>query len=708
MHGLARIMAGLDARRGTLFPWVPVFLAIGIGFWFALPWEPGIAFYLSLLGGFGAIVALCRLGPHSARPLFIALACVLAGGLAAGLRAHLVQAPVLGFRYYGPIEGRVIEIDRSQADDLRITLDNVVLARTSPQRTPLKVRVSLHDNSAGVTPAPGLVVMLTGHLSAPPGPSEPDGFDFRRMAFFDQLGAVGYSRTPLMALAPSEPGTQYINRLRAYLSDAIMARLPGQAGAFASGAVTGDRSGITQDTVEDLRDSNLSHLLAISGMNMAFLTGFVFALCRYGLALVPPLALRLNTKKIAALASLAVAGFYLALSGANVATERAFVMVAVMLAAVLLDRRALSLRTVAIAAVVLLVLRPESLLAPGFQMSFAATIALIAGFGALDRPAITGGLPRWSRPVMMAVLSSVLAGFATAPLAAAHFNRFTDFGLLANLMTAPAMGIFIMPGAVMAVLLWPIGLSGIGLWMMETGSRLILGVAAEVASWEGAVTGIPAPGAWAIPLMALGMLWVILWRGQSRVAGLVPAALALAIWVMNPRPQLLVSGDGAVVGLMGPQGRAVSSAKGAGFAVGSWLENDGDLVDQAQASVRKGFVGPPEMRSFSVGTWRGVALKGKTGFRRLAEACASADFVIVSVRAEGVPTGCEVIDAEYLAKTGTLAIRQARTGALVIEATENADRLWSPRGKPPPIKIAKAQANSDVRPAITASGSDRQ
>ena len=131
-------------------------------------------------------------------------------------------------------------------------------------------------------------------------------------------------------------------------------------------------------------------MLAISGMNMAFLTGFVFALFRYGLALIPYVALRVNTKKVAAVVSLAVALFYLLLSGANVATERAFIMISVVLGAVLLDRRALSLRSVALSAVVLLALRPESLLDAGFQMSFAATTALIAGFGALEGGVLRG------------------------------------------------------------------------------------------------------------------------------------------------------------------------------------------------------------------------------------------------------------------------------------------------------------------------------
>jgi len=602
--------------------------------------------------------------------------------MAAGARAHLVAAPVLDFRYYGPVEGRVIGIDRSQGDDLRVTLDRVVLDRMSPQKTPQLVRVSLHDASTP-SPQPGTTVILTAHLSPPPGPSEPDAFDFRRMAFFGRLGAVGYSRTPLLVLAPPEPGTQLVNRLRARLSAAVMDRIPGQAGAFASGAVTGDRSGITQETVERLRDSNLYHLLAISGMNMAFLTGFVFGLVRYGLALVPPLALRTNGKKLAAIVALAVAAFYLALSGANVATERAFIMVAVMLGAVLADRRALTLRSLALAALLLLVLRPESLLAPGFQMSFAATAVLIAGFGALDRGFMYGRVPRWALPVFTLVLSSVLAGLATAPLAAAHFNRFTDYGLVANVLAAASMGLFIMPGAVVAVLGLPVGLEGIGLWLMEIGARWILFVAGIVAGWDGSVTGIPTPGPLVLPLLAIGGLIGILLRGPARALAAAPLMAGLVLWAVSTRPDVLISGDGALVGLAGPEGRALSSPTGAGFAARSWLENDGDLVDQATAAARPGFSGPKGARAFAIGSVSALHLKGKAAAERLAEGCRTAQLVILSVPAEQVPAGCRVIDSDDLAESGPQALWVAQDGTLRIVATDRADRLWSAKRKDP-------------------------
>ncbi len=210
------------------------------------------------------------------------------------------------------------------------------------------------------------------------------------------------------------------------LSDSILShnlgRMAVQTGDFDAALMTGDRSGIGEEVAARLRASNLAHLLAISGLHMGLLTGVVFVAARIGLNLWPAAALRLPVKKIAALVALLAGAAYLALSGGSVSTLRAFVMVGVMYAALLIDRRAITLRAVAIAALIILLLRPEELLGPGFQMSFAATIALVGVYARW--PVVGRRLPDWARPIAAVVFSSLIAGAATAPFAAAHFNLF--------------------------------------------------------------------------------------------------------------------------------------------------------------------------------------------------------------------------------------------------------------------------------------------
>ncbi len=670
------------ALRGRLFLFVPVLLACGIGAYFSLPREPAPPEWAALGVGVALLVVVARLLPEDAAPLALALALLGAGVGLAGLRAHLVAAPVLGWHYYGAIEGRVVVIDRSAGDALRLTLDQVVLERIRPGRTPERVRVSLHGQQGFIDPEPGLRVILTGHLSPPNAPSEPGGFDFRRHAWFDRLGAVGYTRTPVLALAPAAEGRAglAVHRLRMRISAAVQAELPGDTGAFAAAILTGDRSAISRERLQHLRDSNLAHLLAISGLHMGLLTGVVFGALRLGFALIPPLALRLPTRKIAALGALAAGAFYLALSGGNVATERAFTMVAVMLVAVLLDRRAISLRSVAIAATLILCLRPEALLSAGFQMSFAATVALVAVFRALrGEREWRARVPRWLMPVVGLVICSTVAGLATAPVAAAHFHRVSEYGLLANLLAVPLMGSLIMPAAVLAAALAPFGLSWMALWLMDLGTRWILAVAGWVSGLEGAVMPVPAAPVWVLPVLALGAFALIVLPGRARMAGLAACALALPGWVAVPRPAVLVSADAALVGVMTPQGRVLSQPRSSGYAAANWLASDGDGATQAEAFARRFTDVDRGAVVLRHGATEFVHLSGRGARDALVGACLPGRVVVITVDPETRPSGCTVIAPQDLRDTGALAYVAGPDGTLrqVSVADRAGTRPWT-------------------------------
>ncbi|WP_322893619.1 MULTISPECIES: ComEC/Rec2 family competence protein [unclassified Yoonia] len=674
----------LLAQRGGLLCWVPVCLALGIGWYFAQAQEPGAEVFWGF-AGLGALLLLAaRLIAVAWRPILLALVLALLGAGLAKYRTEAVAAPMLGFRYYGAIEGRVVDIDRSASDAIRLTLDNVVLERMAPDRTPERVRVSVHGDQLLDEFRPGDVLIMTGHLSPAAGPAEPGGFDFQRHAWFLGLGAVGYTRNPVLRL--DSPGASdwgmRIFALRMAVSLAVRSAIPGEAGAFAAAIMTGDRSGMSQQTLDDLRKSNLAHLLAISGLHMGLLTGFVFAVIRYGLALVPFIALRLATKKIAALVALIVGAFYLALSGGNVATERAFIMAAVVLVAVLLDRRALTLRAVAIAAMIVLVWQPEALTGPGFQMSFAATVALIAVFRGLRRVDLHR-LPRWSRPALSVFLSSLVAGLATAPYAAAHFNMMSHFGLIANLASVPLMGLLVMPAAVLATCLAPLGLDGIGFALMEAGLRWILFVAATAAAPDNAVSYVMAPAGAVLPLLTLGLLWLILWQGRARFAGLGLAVLAFVIWQDSTRPALLVADDGGLIGRLGPQGRALSKATGGSFVAGIWLENDGVPVAQDAAAARDGLQREGRVVTAVLGDWQVSQVSGKTALAEL-QGCGGADVLVVNQR-DAVARPCEVFDLIRLRDTGALALDLGADGDLIIATAQTAagNRPWNGRDGPP-------------------------
>ena len=669
MQGLSQMML---QQRGHLFGWVPVCLACGIGCYFMLTVEPELPVLIGLIAGAVALIWAQRYLPEGISHVFMALALGMIGFDLAALRAHAVGGPVLGWRYYGAIEGRIVGIDRSQSDALRLTLDRVVLERVSDARTPTRVRVSLHgDQSHSITPEPGMRVMTTGHLSPPSGPVEPGGFDFQRHAWFARLGAVGYTRNPVLGAAAASQGRAglLVLRVRMAASTRVQAALEGDIGGFATAITTGDRSAISQTALFDLRASNLAHLLAISGLHMGLLSGVVFGALRLVLSLIPWVALRWPTRSIAAAGALIAATGYLALSGGNVATERAFVMVAVALGALMLGRRALSLRAVAIAATIVLTLRPEALMGPGFQMSFAATTALVAVFGWLREAELPLG-PKWLAPAVATFISSAVAGVFTAPVGAAHFNSIAHFGLIANLLSVPLMGLLVMPAAVGALVMAPFGLDHLALWVMGLGLRWILGVAAFVVDLDGAQGHVKGPGIWVLPLMALGFLWLLLWQGRLRFAGVLAVVAAFALWHQAARPTILIADTGNLVGVMTAQGRALSKAKGAGFVARNWLENDGDGAEQADAAARWG----PNMR---IGGQEIIHLSGKRAVAAFA-GCTAGQIVVSSVEIDRHIGDCVIFGPTHLRKTGAIAMSVSNGQLKMQTARQRAGtRLWT-------------------------------
>ncbi|MBB3993808.1 competence protein ComEC [Sulfitobacter undariae] len=677
----------MSAQRGALFGWVPVCLAVGISLYFQMKFEPSVIhiFMIAVIGAFFGAVAYFL--PETTRPFAVAVMLVCIGVLLAVVRAHSVAGPVLSFRYYGAVEGRIIAIDRSQSDALRLTLDDVVLERVPPSRTPERVRVSLHgDRSADIAAEPGLRVMLTGHLSPPSGPVEPGGFDFQRHAWFARLGAVGYARTPLMGVAEPEGGLG-VFRIRMAASARIQSHLGGDTGGFAAAITTGDRSAISQASLDALRASNLAHLLAISGLHMGLMTSVVFAALRLVLALMPPLVLRWPARSIAAAGALVVAAGYLALSGGNVATQRAFVMVAVALFALMIGRRAISLRGVAIAAIIVLALRPEALMGPGFQMSFAATTALVAVFGWMRDGAVKFG-PKWMQPVVAVVISSAVAGFATAPIAAAHFNAIAQYGLLANLVTVPLMGVLVIPAAVVAAVLAPIGLEMVALWIMGLGVDWILFVAHFMADLPQARSYVIGPSAQVVPLLTLGFLTLLLWRGRLRWCGVVAMAASFVIWHGSERPDVLISDTGTLVGVMTDQGRALSKERGAGFAASNWLENDGEGISQSAAAAR----------------WQNdipvIHLSRKRAVAAFS-GCVKGQVVVSSVAFDQGDMPCFLHDPDSLKHTGAVAYHRGEEGRLVITTARSiaGERLWTqwPKKKPLRHDMKQAQRKNNLQ-----------
>lgn len=682
--------AALGAERERWPLWLPVLLGVGVGTYFALPVEPwpwlGPGACLA-----GLVLLVAGRVQDAARLLASAALCVALGFTAAQGRTHLVAAPVVpDSDRPATVAGRIVHAEPWKSG-VRLTLDRLEIERLAPKDTPATVRIVAQGWHIQ-PPMPGSRVSLLAVLAPPAGPAAPGAFDYARHAFFERLGGTGFALGAGTLLPPGE-GRGFALGLAAVRHDlALRARsaLPGPAGAVAAALLTGERAAIPDAVNDAMRDSGLFHLLSISGLHLSLVAGIVFFAVRAGLALVEPWALRHPIKKWAAAAAIVATAGYLALSGMAVPTQRAFLMTTIVLVAVMIDRSPFSMRLVAVAAAVILLGAPESLLGASFQLSFAAVVALIAFFEeARERRWLAvsgrGPLRRAWVYVLGVVLTSAIAGTATAPFAAYHFDRFATYGVAANLVAVPITGAWVMPWGLAVLALAPLGLEHLALTPMGWGIEAILATAALVASWPGAAFVVPTAPLASLLAITLGGLWLTLWRGHVRWVGLAGFVVAGAFWVAWTPPDALVDGEGKVVALRGPDGAyAISSRRAAGRVAETWLRRAGQAAWGApwpRAGETLGWLACDGSGCVYETDGRSLAVIDDPA--ALADDCGAVDVVILLAEASAACAARSVVvDGWRLALRGAHALWLGRD-AIRVEtvARSRGDRPWTRRAQ---------------------------
>jgi competence protein ComEC len=690
--GPARLYACLLAERDRWPLWLPVLLGAGVALYFHLPLEPDPRAGVTLAVGLALAAWALRRYP-GARLLVLALLALATGFALAQLRTAWIAAPVLE-RNWGPalLVAEVVS-GEPQGRGSRLYLRPLDMPGLAETERPLLLRITL----AGVAepPAPGSRIRLRAALRPPSPPVLPGAFDFARQAYFQRLGGIGFAYGAGEVLPDATPPPQSLGQrwrlwwagARQTITERIARQLDGQRGALAIALITGQRGAITEATREDMRNAGLAHLLAISGLHMGLVTGLLFYLLRAAMALTPGLALHRPIKKWAALGAAAGAFVYLNLVGASIPAQRAFLMILVVLLAVLLERRAISLRLVAWAAAVILVLAPDSLMSASFQMSFAAVTALIAAYEFWERrrPPRDGARDAGHRLAgyfLGVAATSVIAILATSPFAAFHFHRLALFGLLANLVAVPLTAFWIMPCAVLGLLLMPFGAESLGLVPMGWGLDVLLAVANTVAGWPQAVVRVPPMPDWGLGLVVLGGLWLCLWQGGWRWPAIaVVVAGALTPLTFQP-PSLLASSDGRQAALRTPDGRLwVASQRGSRFVFDSWKRQA--FAAEMTTWPRSGVAAENRLSCDPLGC---LYREGETTLAvlldpRAAEDCRLADVVLSlePLRRQPCRDPTVVIDRFDLWREGAQAVWLEPEGPRVRSVAEDQGRRpWSP------------------------------
>ena len=680
----ARAELALDAERGRWFLWLPVFFGCGIAAYLGAPVEPPV-----LLAVGTALLALALrmfFRATAFRLIFSSIVLVVAlGFLAAKLHALFADAPALAREHrYVQLEGWVERVE-PQEKRVRLTIRVIGVSGVAPEMMPRRVRVSQH--AKGAAPLPGDAIRTRATLMPPPEPAAPGGFDFGRYYWFMGLGGSGYvtGKIEPMPNPPPVPLDLFLRgglgKFRQGIAARIGAVLDGDAGAIAKALIMGDQGQISEKSAKALRDSGLYHIISISGFHMALTAGTVFWLIRAVLALFPALALRFPLKMWAGIGALIVATAYLAISGSAVAAVRSYIMVAIVFAAIILNRPALSQRNLAIAALLILVSMPQSLTDAGFQMSFAATAALIAYFE--SRPPVR---PPSSWPAFIALpamfvfadlITTLLAGAAVDPFSAYHFHRIAIYSVLGNLAAMPAVTFIIMPMVMLSLVAMPFGLEAMPLLIMKQGIDTMLAIATAISALPGAIIAVPAFPGEAFALIIVGGCWLIIWRGRWRYFGLAAIGVGLAVAPFRGAPDIWVEREGNLVAIRDAKGLiAAAEGRKATFSLERWMEADGDLRPVKAVRGSKSFQCDGQS---CIALVNGKLVSHVTHPSAYADDCRRAAVLIVNFTPpERCPQPEIIIDLSDLREKGAHTLRISEQGIVVrTVAGERGRRPWS-------------------------------
>jgi competence protein ComEC len=679
-------------------PWLTIAFAAGIAAWFAMPapwlWLGGIM--ASLLVAIAAAAIWRDVDARAAlRLAVVSTGLVFAAGIAVvWVRSEMVGAEPIERPQFGWITGRILERQEQPAQQ-RIRL--VLAMRDAEAGVARKVRVNVPIEMATPAMREGATVRLRARLMPPPSPMLPGGYDFARRAWFDGLAATGSAVGPVEVVAVADDDGGLAGTQRA-LAAHVRTQVDGSPGTIAAAFASGDRGAIDLADEEAMRDSGLTHLLSISGVHVSAVIAAGYILALKLLALWPWLTLRVRLPLVAAGVGAAVGVGYTLLTGAEVPTVRSCLGALLVLGALSLGREPLSLRMLAVAAFAVLLVWPEALVGPSFQMSFAAVLAIVAlhdsaPVRAFLAPREERWITRQSRRFVMLLATGLVIEAVLTPIVLFHFHRAGLYGAFANVIAIPLVTLVSMPAIALGLLLDTVGLGAPAWWVVDRSLEALLGLAHWTASQPGAVRLMPQMSDGTFALFLAGGLWLALWRGRVRAWGLVPVAVATGLLAMTPVPDVMVSGDGRHVAIVGEGERLLMLRESrSDYARDNMLETAGMAGQPVQM---EDWPGARCSRDFCVlaierGGRDWTVLMARTRIRieerALAAACERSDIVVAD---RWLPRSCRPrwlkADKALLDQTGGLSLYLADERIATVAEGQGEHGWWRPPPERTPL-----------------------
>lgn len=535
----------------NFFLFIPVLFAIGAVIYYKLSFEPDVKNNLIIILLITNLIFLFR-KMAVIRTALIVLFLIFLGLTVTSFRTHHLNAPKISDdlgvkKIYANID-KIVNKNKAK----QIIFSDIFIPYYD-QEPPKKIRVNFRTkiNNAEI----GDRVSFLAVLSKPPIAIIPDGYDFSRYAFFKQIGAVGYAVSEIKIFKKSR-GLSFrkkIENIRNIIINKTLAYQESDETNIILALTVGEKGGISKDLMEKIRQSGLSHLLAISGMHISLVVMIFFFMTRNFCVLIPKMALKYNVKKIAAFCAMLGGFAYLLISGYPVSAQRAFIMASLFLIAIIIDRPATPLRSVAFAAFCILLLTPETILTPSFQMSFAAVIAIISfyEFFRFRYEAIT------EKPILQRIFiyfiavisSSLVAGSATMPFAIYHFSNISSYGVLANLIAIPLTSFIVMPLIILNIIFVFFGLEFITMPILIYFVSWIKKTSIFVADLPRINVIFKEFNDTSLTFFILGAIILCLLKTKLRMVGILPIIIAFFMAMFQTIPDIMISHNSKLIAI---------------------------------------------------------------------------------------------------------------------------------------------------------------
>lgn len=389
------------------------------------------------------------------------------------------------------------------------------------------------DYDANIT-VPGNKIEFSAKIFPIKTKASSTSFNFRRHAYFQSISAGGVVLDSPELISESDSMAFEFKRIRDSVNTRLFDIFDDDIANVAAALLTGNKSGIDNNLRQSFIRSGTAHLLAISGLHVSLVGGFIFLLVRVLLCFMPFISLRKNPKKIATIFSFIAALLYFFIANGGIPATRAIIMHSIITISVLVNKNAFSMRNVALSGTAILLLSPEVIYSPGFYMSFFAVMSLVHFY---EKQTSQGNY------FINIAKSSAVASFAVIPFSLYFFNNVTLNSIPANLIAIPLTGIIIMP----SLLCFSVQMDWIAVPLIKLSIATLIKTTTFFGSWKYSYILLPTPPDISIQIVSLGLL--LIFFSNLKYLGLASMLSGVLWYWISPLPEVFVNRNASVFGV---------------------------------------------------------------------------------------------------------------------------------------------------------------